>query len=149
MRYTKLSASIPLPEPKTFAGLMEIYETNYINIRRLCGNINLLDEWVISQVQTGLDLHLRIIERAKYTLTLKLTYQFTDGSEQRIDEYPDLLVRVYFDAKQAEVLQVFSSQQPSRVDYRQRLRKKWYDNRFLYKWLKYCLNEGHNFHKVS
>ena len=149
MRYTNSSASIPLPEPKTFAGLMEIYETNYINIRRLCGNINLLDEWVISQVQTGLDLHLRIIERAKYTLTLKLTYQFTDGSEQRIDEYPDLLVRVYFDAKQAEVLQVFSSQQPRRVDYRQRLRKKWYDNRFLYKWLKYCLNEGHNFHKVS
>ena len=128
---------------------MEIYETNYINIRRLCGNINILDEWVISQVQSGLDLHLRIIERAKYTLTLKLTYQFTDGSSQRIDEYPDLLVRVYFDAKQAEVLQVFSPHQPSRVDYRQRLFNKWYDNRFLYKWLKYCLNEGHNFHKVS
>lgn len=53
---------IPMPEPETFAGLMEIYETNYINIRRLCGNLSLLDAWVISQVKTGLDLHLKIGE---------------------------------------------------------------------------------------
>lgn len=138
-----------MPEPRTFAGLMEIYETNYINLRRLCGNINILDEWVISQVQTGLDLHLRIVDKAKYTLTLKLTYQFTDGISQRIDEYPDLLVRVYFDAKQAEVLKVFSTESNRHIDYRQRLFKKWCDNRFLYKWLKYCLNEGHHFHKLG
>ena len=144
MRFTHQSAYIPMPEPKTFAGLMEVYECNYINIRRLCGNIDKLSEGVISQVQAGLDLHLKIVERSTYTITLKLTYQFNDQLTQIIDEYPDILVRVYFDAKQAEVLKLTHNKVKA-IDYRKRLFAKWHDNRFLYKWLKYCLDEGHQF----
>ena len=134
-----------MPEPETFAGLMEIYETNYINIRRLCGNLSLLDAWVISQVKTGLDLHLKILERAKYTLTVKLTYQFNHVNSQRIDEYPDLVVRIYYDAKQAEVL----TNQTRKTGKNAHLSSKWYDNRFLYKWLNYCLEQGHRFERLE
>ena len=134
-----------MPEPETFAGLMEVYETNYINIRRLCGNLSHIDAWVISQVKTGLDLHLKILERAKYTLTVKLTYQFNQANSQRIDEYPDLVVRIYYDAKQAEVL----TNRARKTGKDGHLSSKWYDNRFLYKWLNYCLEQGHRFERLK
>jgi len=61
---TVCASIIPLPEPKTFAGLMEIYEINYINLRRLCGNLRIIEKAVISEIQQGLDLHLAVINRS-------------------------------------------------------------------------------------
>jgi uncharacterized protein YqiB (DUF1249 family) len=144
MRNTVQPPIIPSPDPQTFAGLMEIYETNYINLRRLCGKLQTLRQGIISEVETGLDLHLYIIERSKYTLTLKLTYQFCLKDSPHGEDYPDMLVRIYFDAKQAEVLNV-SRKSPNIVRYQSRLFNKWHSNRFLYKWLNYCINQGHTF----
>ena len=135
---------IPSPQPATFAGLMEIYETNYINLRRLCGNFNSIEKGIISEVQEGLDLYLSIIDRTKYTVTIKLTYQFLSQDSTHMIDYPDLLVRVYFDAKQAEVLNV-SRLSINNLSFDSRLSQKWQPNRFLYKWLKYCINQGHTF----
>ena len=138
------TAQIPLPRPNTFAGLMELYETNYIKIKKLCGDFNKLHENNISTVTAGMDLHLRIVEKTKYTVTLYLTYHFTQSDPTEIDEYPGTLVRVYFDAMQAEVLRKVSKvhAKPSNsFD----LYSKWRNNRFLFKWLSYSLRQGHDF----
>jgi len=146
---TVCASIIPLPEPKTFAGLMEIYEINYINLRRLCGNLRIIEKAVISEIQQGLDLHLAVINRSKYTITIKLTYQFITQDHPHSIDYPDLLVRIYFDAKQAEVLNVsrgsISTLNMSNALCNSQLLEKWQPNRFLYKWLKYCINQGHTF----
>ena len=144
MRNTVQPLMIPSPDPQTFAGLMEIYETNYINLRRLCGKLQTLEQRIISEVETGLDLHLYIVERSKYTLTLKLTYQFCLQDSPHVEDYPDMLVRIYFDAKQAEVLNV-SKKSSHNMHCQSRLFNKWHSNRFLYKWLNYCINQGHTF----
>ena len=44
MQCIKNSLRIPQPNPNTFAGLMELYENNYIKLKKLCGNFNVLDE---------------------------------------------------------------------------------------------------------
>ncbi len=135
---------IPLPRPNTFAGLMELYESNYIKIKKLCGNFNNLDEYSISTIDKGLTLHLRVVERNKYTITINLTYQFSPQSEKPRN-FPNLLVRVYFDAMQAEVLQRVSRNPGAQTYPTGHLRNKWRDNRFLFKWLTFCLHQGHNF----
>jgi len=145
MRCSTNFARIPHPDPNTFAGLMEVYENNYIKLRKLCGNFNILHEYSHSRVSKALDLHLQVIERTKYTITLNLTYRFIVHSDNSPEELPNLLIRVYFDAMQAEVLQRKMRYETSTRTQDSRLRNKWNDNRFLYKWLSFCIAQGHVF----
>ncbi len=137
-------ARIPQPNPNTFAGLMELYENNYIKFKKLCGNFDVLHDHSCSRVSKGLDLHLHVIERTKYTITLNLTYKFLEPNN-KFRELPNLLIRVYFDAMQAEVLHRDLKRQPAPVEMNSRLSHKWKDNRFLFKWLSFCLAQGHAF----
>ncbi|MFK7794262.1 MAG: DUF1249 domain-containing protein [Gammaproteobacteria bacterium] len=145
MRCATKFARIPHPDPNTFAGLMEVYENNYIKLKRLCGNFNVLHEYSFSRVHQALDLHLHVIERTKYTITLNLTYRFTDQQDNKSKDLPNLLIRVYFDAMQAEVLHREMKRTTNNLDKDSRLRNKWKDNRFLYKWLSFCIAQGHVF----
>ena len=144
MQVISKQSVIPLPRPNTFAGLMELYESNYIKIKKLCGNFNVLDEYSVSKIRKGLDLHMRVIERNKYTITINLTYMFSSCSEQPRN-YPNVIVRIYFDAMQAEVLQRVTRLKDERTINAGHLRNKWRDNRFLFKWLTFCLRQGHDF----
>ena len=138
--------------PGSFSALMDLYERNYIQIRRLLPVMPPAAAVRVSQTPGGLDLHLRIIERCRYTSELILTYQF-GGEEGLPIAEPDLRIRVYHDARQAEAMTahlrhdlVFSSYFPDegRMD-RASLYRRWRINRFLYKWLSYCLRQGHRF----
>ncbi|MEM8843760.1 MAG: DUF1249 domain-containing protein [Pseudomonadota bacterium] len=144
---TKTSV-IPLPKPNTFAGLMELYESNYIKIRKLCNSFNVIDDYSISRIQNGLDLHMLVIERTKYTITVNLSYRFIENQKiSDLEHYPNILVKIYFDAMQAEVLRRVSkprSHQGSPIK-SNGLCNKWADNRFLFKWLSFCLHQGHQF----
>jgi len=137
-------ARIPHPDPNTFAGLMEEYENNYIKIRKLCGNFDNLHEYSFSCISNALDLHLHVIERTKYTITLNLTYRFMEHDNKPKD-LPNMLIRVYFDAMQAEVLHRETRRTSICEPNTGRLRNKWNDNRFLYKWLCFCIAQGHAF----
>lgn len=137
-------ARIPRPKPNTFAGLMEIYEHNYIKLRKLCGDINKLPEYRCSRIDNALDLHIKVVERTKYTTTLNLTYKFTKASRRRPRILPNIFIKVYFDAMQAEVLHREFKDISTRYEAK-RLGNKWRDNRFLYKWLSYCIAQGHTF----
>jgi len=145
MRGSTNLARIPHPAPNTFAGLMEVYENNYIKLRKLCGNFDVLHEYSHSRVSQALDLHLQIVERTKFTITLNLTYRFIEHKDDESRDLPNLLIRVYFDAMQAEVLHREMKRVPVNQLIDSRLRNKWKDNRFLYKWLSFCISQGHVF----
>ena len=128
--------------------LMAIYECNYIRLRQLIPELAAVGDSASSLASGALDLHLSISERNRYTTTLRLTYEFAD--EQGRFPAPDIQVRIYHDARLAEVLSCGRrrSQRDAAYDSGRRdygLDDKWRINRFLQKWLGYCLRQGHRF----
>lgn len=133
---------------RNFAGLMELYECNYIRLRNLVPDLDTIDSCVVSRVDGVLDLHLRIIERCKFTTTLNLTYIFHD--DEGSFPAPDMQVRMYHDAQQGEVIACGRRRGVRHALYNRMynqytLLEKWRMNRFLQKWLGYCLLQGHRF----
>ena len=130
----------------TFASLMDLYERNYILIRRLAPELPAAGTRQESTAATGLPLHLEVLDRHAYTTDLSLTYQFQKPTG-RIAE-PNLQVRVYHDARVAEVMVAHVRHWPvfthDDIDTRD-LYRRWKVNRFLFKWLSYCLYQGHRF----
>ncbi|MDH3871949.1 MAG: DUF1249 domain-containing protein [Gammaproteobacteria bacterium] len=134
--------------PRSFAGLMELYECNYIRLRNLVPDLDAIPDALISRVPGALDLHLRIIERCKFTTTLNLTYHFRD--EEGEFPAPDLQLRIYHDAQVGEVIACgrrrgLRHAEYNRMHHNYSLDEKWRMNRFLQKWLGYCLMQGHRF----
>lgn len=132
--------------PRSFSGLMDLYEHNYLRIRRIAPDLEIADE-MISVSPGHLDLHLSVTERCKFTTMMRMTYHF-DDPDQGIICQPDMHIRVYHDARIAEVQDRLDRQQ-RRIISGDTLQQKWKLNRFLYKWLGYCIFQGHYFHPVS
>ncbi|MCB1824680.1 MAG: DUF1249 domain-containing protein [Candidatus Competibacteraceae bacterium] len=138
--------------PGSFAALMDLYERNYINLRRLLPIMPPASTVRISRVVGGLDLHLRILERSRYTSDLTLTYQFRQDHGTVIAE-PNLRIRIYHDARMAEVMAArlrhraafIADFHPNHQADGTHLHARWRTNRFLFKWLAYCLRQGHRF----
>jgi uncharacterized protein YqiB (DUF1249 family) len=144
---TRVNA-LEIGRDRSFAALMELYESNYIFIRRLVPDIDRSDDAVVSRVNGTPDLHLTIVERCAYTTSLRLTHRFDHGQTSEVT--PDLQVRVYHDARVSEVLpssnlegfRYWRHHRPPRAG---SLAWRWEVNRFLNRWLRYCLGEGHAF----
>ena len=145
----KASTSAVHVEPGTFSALMDLYERNYIQVRRLVPWLPSPGEARVSRVEEGLDLHLKVVERHRYTTDVALTYYFRREQGPLLE--PDLHVRIYHDARVAEVLTAQLRHWPQfnmlhwDVDRDSQLYARWRVNRFLYKWLHYCLYQGHRF----
>src|SRR5262245_12809774 len=91
---------IGLAPARSFASLMTLYETNYLRLRRLLGDPTSLAARSVSSAAGDLPLHVEVMERAPYTTTLRMTYWFAAGEAPSAD--PDLVIRVYRDARLAE-----------------------------------------------
>jgi uncharacterized protein YqiB (DUF1249 family) len=132
-------------DPRGFVSLMDMYENNYLRLRRLIPDLDKLPDNAISRMPGCLNLYLSVLERTEFTTTLYLTYYFQDDNK-RIAE-PALTIRVYHDANQAEVLTGNLQHGREQHDHIPSKTKKikWKFNRFLYKWLGYCLHLGHSF----
>lgn len=133
---------------RSFAALMELYESNYIYLRRLVPEPDRQGDVVVSRVNGTADLHLRITERYAYTTGMMLTHSFDAADEP--ETTPDLQVRVYHDARVAEVLphsrlKGFRPWRDTTPPQAGTLAWRWETNRFLNRWLRYCLGEGHAF----
>ncbi len=125
---------------------MEMYEQNYMRLRCLCPEIRTLEGHHVSHVEGAHDLHLIVLEQVRHTTTLQLTYMMDDGALR-----PDVTLRIYHDALQAEVLSRRCQlngelMKAERIPTQAALACKWKANRFLYKWLNYCGRQGHGFH---
>ena len=134
--------------PGTFAGLMDLYERNYIGIRRLIPLMPPATTCQVSSIAGGLSLYLEVLKRFRYTTELSLTYHF--AREDGVVAEPDLRIRVYHDARLAEVMSAQLRHRPEfqldeETARQTQLSARCHVNRFLYKWLNYCLHQGHRF----
>ena len=134
-------------QPRSFTGLMGLYESNYRRFERLVPELDLPFDAAESH---GADatLYLRVVERCRYTTTIHLTYWFGEGDELRPD--PDLLLRIYRDAQLAEAISCDARSRyvalagVPEID-EDVLKTQWPRNLLLNKWLAYCLAQGHSF----
>ncbi len=96
-----------------------------------------------SRVPGCMTLELSDVVHSKYTSTFNLTYRFS--SELRYAREPDLMLRLYHDARTCEVMSGLLS---SRIQEDRRVRDLgdgYRLNRFVGKWLSYCGRQGHSF----
>lgn len=129
-----------------FGNLMELYEQNYMLLRLLVPRLKLgRVSTAVSRVPDCLDLYLQLTEQSPYTSTLRMTYRFVDQVGSRASAEPDLYVRVYHDARSAEVSSGLLHGQRHTPRTTRQLDNSWVLNRFLYKWLRYLLHRGHRY----
>jgi len=133
-------------KPKSFVGLMSLYESNYLRLQQLIPELDRLDGYFRSRVAGDCDLHVEILERSRYTVTLVLSYFFYEEGVRIAD--PDMKVRAYLDGRLAESMG-FSGEQRhaafARLSLAQRaeLNVRWRRNIILNKWLDYLMEQGH------
>ena len=128
-----------------FVSLMDMYEINFMRFKKLVNNIDTLEGHAIARVSHCLDLHLTIVERSKFTTTVTLSYAFDD--EAGVTYEPNLKLVIYHDAKLIEVVAGHLRHGRLHHDHvpADALKLKWKLNRFLYKWLGFCLYLGYKF----
>ena len=134
--------------PVSFVSLMTLYESNYIRLRGLVGDVRELSGRLLSRAPADCDLHLEILAHSPYTSILRLTY-FFEGTQGEVAE-PDLEVRVYHDARLAEAsrcarLVRHPGLETIRSQLSRSLGERWLRNMLLNKWLDYCTDRGHRF----
>lgn len=128
--------------------LEQICTSNYQKLFQLIPELTTFRDSAIGLAPRHTALHIRIIERTPYTLTVELSHCFNGDISAFFA--PAVKIRIYMDAQLAEVLsdhsragvaQVFKDPALSRdiMNY------KWRLNYFLQKWLDHCLHKGYLF----
>ena len=130
----------------SFVGLMALYESNYLRLLRLIPELTRLDGCFRSRVAGDCDLHVDVLERCRYTVTLSLTYHFETDDGLLVD--PDMTVRVYLDGQQAEAMAVGEKHRHRALkqlvrQHQSELDLRWRRNSILNKWLEYLSHSGH------
>jgi len=134
----------PLDGKPTVGWLMDLCDENYCHLIKLAPGLRTLQGQHLSQVNNDMDLYLEILEQTRYTTLLHLTYYFNHVEDQLPD--PDANLRIYYDARQVEVIKLQQSLLPlDREMHGKALSEKWKANLFLSKWLAYCIQQGHCF----
>jgi uncharacterized protein len=134
--------------PRSFVALMSLYESNYLRLAALAGELRHLPDTRVSRVADDCDLRLSVTERSPYTTSFDLTYLFTQ--ETGVSTYPDMRVRIYHDARLVEA-QEWATQHDHqalkalRGAAERELDQRWARNTMLNKWLEYCIDRGHGF----
>lgn len=133
-------------KPGSFVGLMALYESNYLRLLQLIPELERIDGCYRSRVAGDCDLHVEIIERCRYTVTLSLTYYFTTEAGRVAD--PDMMVRAYLDGQLAESMSVGTGQRHTALrrllnTHKPELNVRWQRNVVLNKWLDYLGHQGH------
>jgi hypothetical protein len=133
-------------KPRSFVGLMALYESNYLRLLRLIPEIGRLDGCFRSRVAGDCDLHIDVLERCRYTVTLSLTYHLQTDDGLLID--PDMTIRAYLDGQLAEAMIVGQKQRHVALrrfvdEHRRELDQRWQRNIVLNKWLEYLSDQGH------
>ena len=125
---------------------MALYESNYLRLLQLIPELERLDGCFRSRVAGDCDLHVAILERCRYTVTLSLTYFFASDNGNIAD--PDMTVRVYLDGQLAESMSIGDHQRHTGLRRRLRVHEpeldaRWQRNVVLNKWLEYLSDQGH------
>jgi uncharacterized protein YqiB (DUF1249 family) len=132
--------------PGSFVGLMALYESNYLRLMQLVPELHRLDGYYRSRVAGDCDLHVEILERSRYTITLSLSYFFVEDGQRIAD--PDMKVRVYLDGQLSEAMSLGGEHRHAELRrlcraHRHELDTRWRRNIVLNKWLDYLMEKGH------
>ena len=126
--------------PRGFVALMGLYESNYLRLAALAGDLAALAPNRVSDVSGDCTLVLNVLGRARYTSELLLSYLLPAcGAGAVLERVPDQRLRVYHDARLLEACPADGSG-PDRE-----LGRRWARNMMLNKWLEYCAERGHSF----
>ena len=133
-------------KPRSFVGLMALYESNYLRLVHLIPELERLDGCFRSRVAGDCELHIDILERCRYTVTLSLTYQF-ETEDGRVAD-PDMTVRAYLDGQLAEAMSLSGHHRHATLrrlarEHKAELDARWKRNIVLNKWLDYLTDQGH------
>jgi len=133
-------------KPGSFIGLMSLYESNYLRLMQVIPELDRLDGYYQSKTAADCTLHLEILDRSRYTITLSLSYFFFDGEERLAD--PDMRIRVYLDGLLAEAMGFNGEHRHAELrrlwqQHRSELDARWRRNIVLNKWLEYLRDRGH------
>ena len=140
-----------LPSFSRLAWLMGLYAENYQRMGRLFDVPALRKGVYLSRCPQGLDVVVEVLEIHAYTVDLRLSYRMDAPVTGRPD--PSAYVRIYRDARQAEVTHCYIGRQWQdvlglhplpKVMFGHRLRM----NSFLNKWLEYLSSQGHGPHTL-
>ena len=139
---------VRLVRPRSFAGLMTLYESNHTRMKQLLGDLRQIPEHVISKSHTDLSLHVSVQERSPYTTVMQMTYWFDSADGSQPD--PDLTVRIYHDARLVEAVECSGNPRHAALQAlwrpaRSELELRWTLNILLNKWLEFCLDHRHVF----
>jgi uncharacterized protein YqiB (DUF1249 family) len=146
--------SLIVPEciyrPGSFTGLMTIYESNYIKLSQLTTAFDWSGWSMVSSTPRDKDLHAQLLRREPYTTTLKLTYWFEESGDVLVPD-PDLILRVYHDARLAEAVSGRDRHTHHKLrelagDSGAELDRRWRINMMLNKWLDYLFDVGLSLH---
>ena len=133
-------------KPRSFVGLMALYESNYLRLVHLIPELERLDGCFRSRVAGDCELHVDVLERCRYTVTLSLTYLF-ETDEGRVAD-PDMTVRAYLDGQLAEAMRLNGDHRHATLrrlakEHKAELNARWKRNIVLNKWLDYLTDQGH------
>lgn len=126
------------------SALLEVHERNYRLLEQLLVDLEPPFDQAISTAKGDPELHLEITERARYTLSIRLSY-LIDGQRE-----PDMWINIYRDARVAEATYyakrpIWDAQHDGDPAVFRYLTKQWDRNLTLHKWLEYLLEKGHGF----
>jgi uncharacterized protein YqiB (DUF1249 family) len=138
--------------PRSFVALMSLYESNFIRLGWLAGDLRGLQGSYRSQVAGDCDLLLTVTGRSPYTTTAHLTYVLPEAAGAIA--YPDMRLCIYHDAHLLEAQDWADGHgQPVlkalRMAVERELDQRWARNMMLNKWLEYCAERGHRFSTAS
>ncbi len=139
--------SVFYPAEKSF-WLQQVCESNFRKLADLVPDLSRIEASATAQAQGKPTLHLRLLERSRYTLTLELTHAFSPNRGETLE--PAVRIRVCLDSKTAEALCDYcrplvldalkaGASAPKVLDY------KWGLNYFLARWLDHCLSSEYRF----
>jgi uncharacterized protein YqiB (DUF1249 family) len=135
------------PQERSF-WLAQVCEANYRRLLDLIPDLAAIPKTAVARVEGKPSLHLAMLERSAYTLTLELTHCFTWEFDALRE--PAVKIRVYLDARAAEALS--DRERPFVHDALGRGRDargvmdyKWTLNYFLSRWLDHCIAANYRF----
>lgn len=130
--------------------LQQICESNYDKLVTLAPHLPDLEDSALAVVDGKPALRIQLLERPPYTLTIQLTHLYNRDPGATLPVH----VRVYLDVKSAEVQLPRPAHHHKPVDHDapnahwpEDLRRKWFWNYFLERWLSYCLSSGYRFNR--
>lgn len=127
------------------SSLQAVCDTNFFRLRQLMPEMAVQDEWhiLVDADDQPQRLVMRVIERCRYTTTLQLRHE----KQQDWLAPPSMEVRLYHDARMAEVVAAYNRRRfrgvyPYPNEQMLQPDEKYQLNLFLGEWLGYCQRYG-------